>query len=166
MSQGASLPPAGPGSHAAPPYGSGPGGAPIPTPGSPVQTATPPQYDQPTTEFAGAPNDPNAAYAGQDSQRYSIPFDQRPAARPRRRLGSIAPLVLLVFLVIILGLVAMCGGSGHKSTGGNTGPTGNHSPGLTTARPTGAPPPPATPTEMTIPSTSAGRACFPLQPNC
>lgn len=135
-------------------------------PGGPAQTAHTPQYGQPATDFAASPQDPNTPHAGQDPQRYSIPFEPRPAARPRRRLGSVAPLVLLVLLVVVLGLVAMCGGGGHKSTDGNTGPAGNHGPALTTGRPTGAPPPPATPTELTVPSAAPGRACFPLQPNC
>jgi hypothetical protein len=164
MGHGAPVPPPGRGPAPAqtPPYGTGPAGAPIPAAGAP--TPPPPQYGGPAAESVPPSRDPNAPYAA-ESQPYSIPFDPRPAARPRRRLGSVVPLVVLVFLVLILGLVAMCsGGSDHKSTGGTTG--GGHSQVATTVRPTGVPPAPSTPTELTVPSPTAGRACFPLQPNC
>ncbi|WP_227985506.1 hypothetical protein [Nocardia spumae] len=127
----------GPGPVPGPPTG-GPGGF----PGQPV------------------PPRPEAGYAQQHQQPYSVPFDPRPAAPPPQRGGrrGVVPLVLLGLLVVVLAAVAMCTAGGRSDTGPAHGPATDHT-ATTSTHYTPAP-------ELSVPAQTPGRACYPFQPGC
>ncbi|MBU3067928.1 hypothetical protein KO481_41250 [Nocardia sp. NEAU-G5] len=148
-----------------------PRSAPRPTPprprsAPPREFAAAPPPVTPPREFAaaraqspaGAPESGAAPSYQPTPQPYSVPFDPRPpkAERPPRGNRSIAPLIVLGFLVVVLAVAAMCtGGGGGKRT---TPAPGSSQTTLTT------PPSFTTAPERTIPTDTNGPACFPLQP--
>jgi hypothetical protein len=90
-------------------------------------------------------------------QPYSVPFDP-PAPQPVRRRGrGIVLLVILGSLVLVLALAALCSGGSHTNGVSD-------SPAITSGHRTSAPR--ATTPDPTIPSQTAGPACYPFQPGC
>ncbi|MBO0855244.1 MAG: hypothetical protein J2P18_15945, partial [Nocardia sp.] len=131
-----------------------------PHPGAAAPGAPP----QPVAGGPGfGPNGPAPHGGFTPQQPYSVPFDQRPAAPPRKRGGvrALVPLILLGILVVVLAVAAMCTFGGRS---GGSGGGGSHDqvplPEFTTTAPfTPAP-------EKTVPSQPPGHACYPFQPGC
>lgn len=155
---GAPLPGAGPAPASAPISA---GGAPVsmarPQPAAPPGPVPQPVSATATSGFGpGAPaTGPQPTYGG-SAQPYSVPFDPRPPAPPRRRNRGVVPLILLALLVVVLGLAAMCTAGGKAGSGPSHAPAPERT---TTTHYTPAP-------ERSVPTQTPGKACYPFQPGC